>query len=102
METPASRAVPEEIEANERRDSVTLHGWKEIASELDRSVRTVQRWERTLGLPVSRLSTATRAAVFLFKEELQLWLLKVAGKDRERELKQVGLADGPILQSAVN
>jgi CheY-like chemotaxis protein len=102
METPASRAVPKEIDANDRQDHATLHGWKEIALELDRSVRTVQRWERTLGLPVRRLSRDPRAAVFLFKEELRLWLLKVAGKDREREFKQVGVADGPILQSSVN
>jgi hypothetical protein len=51
-----------------------LQSWKEIASELDRGVRTVQRWERTLGLPVHRLGKAPRCPVFAFKDELYFWL----------------------------
>ena len=51
-----------------------LQSWKEIASELDRSVRTVQRWERILKLPVHRLGKGTRCPVFAFKDELHLWL----------------------------
>ena len=34
--------------------SSVLNSWKEIASYLGRSVRTVQRWEREFGLPVHR------------------------------------------------
>ena len=41
-----------------------LHSWKEIAAELDRGVRTVQRWERTLQLPVRRLGDGPRSPVF--------------------------------------
>jgi hypothetical protein len=51
-----------------------LQSWKEIASELDRSVRTVQRWERVLKLPVRRLGKGPRCPVFAFKDELHLWL----------------------------
>ena len=51
-----------------------LQGWKKIASELDRSVRTVQRWERILKLPVHRLGKGPRCPVFAFKEELHIWL----------------------------
>lgn len=51
-----------------------LQGWKEIATELDRSVRTVQRWERMLNLPVHRLGKGPRCPVFAFKGELHLWL----------------------------
>jgi hypothetical protein len=51
-----------------------LHSWKEIAAELDRGVRTVQRWERTLQLPVRRLGNGPRSPVFAFKAELRLWL----------------------------
>jgi hypothetical protein len=29
-----------------------LNGWKEIAGFFGRGVRTVQRWEQQLGLPV--------------------------------------------------
>jgi hypothetical protein len=61
---PASRAV--------------LQSWKEIASELDRSVRTVQRWERILKLPVHRLGKGPRCPVFAFKDELHLWLQRTA------------------------
>jgi len=56
-----------------------LQSWKEIASELDRGVRTVQRWERTLGLPVHRLGKGARCPVFAFKDELHLWFRKNAG-----------------------
>jgi hypothetical protein len=52
----------------------TLQSWKEIASELNRGVRTVQRWERTLGLPVRRLGNGPRCPVFAFKDELTQWL----------------------------
>jgi len=31
-----------------------LSGWKEIACHLGRGVRTVQRYERELGLPIRR------------------------------------------------
>jgi hypothetical protein len=55
-----------------------VQGWKEIASDLDRGVRTVQRWERTLGLPVHRLGKGARRPVFAFKDELHLWFQKKA------------------------
>jgi hypothetical protein len=51
-----------------------LQSWKEIASELGRSVRTAQRWERVLKLPVRRLGKGPRCPVFAFKDELHLWL----------------------------
>jgi hypothetical protein len=55
-----------------------LQGWKEISTELGRSVRTVQRWERTLGLPIHRLGKGQGHPAFAFKDELQLWLLNKA------------------------
>lgn len=33
-----------------------LDSWKEIATYLDKAVRTVQRWEKQEGLPVHRQS----------------------------------------------
>jgi hypothetical protein len=53
--------------------STALQTWKEIASELNCGVRTAQRWERTLGLPVRRLGRR-RCRVFAFKDELRHWL----------------------------
>jgi len=56
-----------------------LQSWKEIASELNRGVRTVQRWEQTLRLPVHRLGKGPRGRVFAFKDELHSWFRKDAG-----------------------
>ncbi|RPJ68877.1 MAG: hypothetical protein EHM24_20240 [Acidobacteria bacterium] len=50
-----------------------LNGWKEIAAYLDRGVRTVQRWEKTLGLPVRRIGTGRGEVVFALPEELDAW-----------------------------
>ena len=56
--------------------AAALQGWKNIASYLDRGVRTVQRWERDLGLPVYRVGKGPRCPVFAFSEELHSWLRK--------------------------
>ncbi len=51
-----------------------LNSWKEVASYMGRGVRTVQRWERELGLPVRRPRAKSRSAVVAFKSELDQWL----------------------------
>ncbi len=51
-----------------------LDSWKEIASYLGRTVRTVQRWERHEGLPVHRLNHRKRGTVVAYREELDLWI----------------------------
>jgi TolB-like protein/Tfp pilus assembly protein PilF len=50
-----------------------LESWKEIASYLNRDVRTVQRWERTKGLPVRRLPGGDMARVYALRSELDAW-----------------------------
>jgi hypothetical protein len=50
-----------------------LDSWKEIAAYLKRGVRTVQRWERSSGLPVHRLELDRQGAVFAYKPELDAW-----------------------------
>lgn len=52
-----------------------LNTWKEIASYLDRGVRTVQRWERELQLPVHRVGKGTHAPVFAIASELNFWII---------------------------
>ena len=49
--------------------------WKEIASYLGKSVRTVQRWEH-LGLPIRRPNARIRSAVVTTSEELDGWLAR--------------------------
>jgi CheY-like chemotaxis protein len=51
-----------------------LSGWKEIAEYLGRGVRTAQRWETQYGLPAHRPKGASRSAVFVLVEELEIWL----------------------------
>jgi Tol biopolymer transport system component len=54
--------------ANDRLDS-----WKEIAAYLNRSVRTVTRWEREEGLPVHRHLHSKSGSVYAYKAELDDW-----------------------------
>ena len=51
-----------------------LNSWKEIAQYLGRAVRTVQRWEQELGLPVRRPRRKKRSAVIAVPAELDAWL----------------------------
>jgi len=55
--------------------SEILNSWKEVAQYLGRGVRTVQRWEHDLGLPVRRPRGKSRSAVIAFREELDSWLI---------------------------
>ncbi len=59
---------------------IRLNGWKEIASYLDRGVRTVQRWERDGGLPVRRIGTGGGEVVYALVEEIERWLDSAAAK----------------------
>ena len=51
-----------------------LSSWKEIAQFLGKGVRTVQRWEVTLGLPVRRPCARCRNIVMARREELEAWV----------------------------
>lgn len=51
-----------------------LAGWKDIATYLGKGVRTVQRYEREMGLPVRRPAAKSRAAVVATKVELDAWV----------------------------
>jgi Tol biopolymer transport system component len=64
MPADSNSAIP----ADDRLDS-----WKEIATYLRKGVRTVQRWERTDGLPVRRLGQDRAGSVFAYKTELDAW-----------------------------
>jgi hypothetical protein len=64
-----------------------LHGWKEIAAYLDKGVRTVQRWEKELGMPVRRMGTGRAEVVFAFPAEIDAW--------RQSAEKSADLAERP-------
>ncbi len=50
-----------------------LDSWKEIARYLNRSVRTVRRWERQEGLPVHRHMHRSLGSVFAVRPEVDAW-----------------------------
>ncbi|MBN2432322.1 MAG: hypothetical protein JXQ27_12670 [Acidobacteria bacterium] len=56
------------------REDGKLDSWKEIAVYFQRGVRTVQRWERDLGLPVHRISGSRSKSVYAYTRELDAWL----------------------------
>lgn len=60
-----------------------LNSWKEIAQYLSRGVRTVQRWEHELHLPVHRIGGGKRSPVFAEVGELKFWLNTSAAAQQE-------------------
>jgi hypothetical protein len=51
-----------------------LSGWKDIANYLGKGVRTVQRYERELGLPVRRPAGKATGSVVATRAELDAWI----------------------------
>ena len=51
-----------------------LSTWKEIAAHLGKGVRTVQRWERELGLPIHRPLPGKKHIVIAYPDELDRWI----------------------------
>jgi hypothetical protein len=51
----------------------TLESWKQIAAFLERSERTVRRWEAREGLPVHRRGHQKNDTVFAYKHEIDAW-----------------------------
>lgn len=84
-------AVPSASEdgdgSNEKNKQVAgmLSTWKDISAYLGRGVRTVQRWENNLGLPVHRIGTGNRPPVFAFEHEIEEWLRRTAGVEMDSE-----------------
>jgi hypothetical protein len=61
-----------------RRQKITqlelLSGWKDIASYLGKGVRTVQRYERELALPIRRPAGISTGSVIATKTEIDSWI----------------------------
>lgn len=53
-----------------------LVSWKEIAVHLGREIRTVQRWEKTEGLPIRRHQHLKKSTVYAYANELDEWFKK--------------------------
>src|SRR6187431_1613808 len=66
-----------------------LESWKEIAAYLNRSERTVRRWEEREGLPVHRLQHDKRGSVYAYARELDAW------RESRRPLVNAESSDAP-------
>jgi hypothetical protein len=58
-----------------------LSTWKEIAQYFGRGVRTVQRWEECLGMPVRRPHGRSRSAVMAIASELDQWMASCSTRE---------------------
>lgn len=67
-----------------------LNSWKEIATYLNRGVRTVQRWEK-IGLPVRRVHDGPRAPVVALVDDLDRWIraTRLAGIQNPQDAKRL-------------
>jgi hypothetical protein len=63
-----------------------LTSWKDIAEYLGKGTRTVQRWERELGLPVRRTRVGVKSAVLAVPEEIDAWVR--AQKSSENQARE--------------
>jgi dipeptidyl aminopeptidase/acylaminoacyl peptidase len=51
-----------------------LDGWGEIATYLDRSIRTAHRWNKEAGLPVHTIQRKGQRVVYALRGEIDAWL----------------------------
>jgi hypothetical protein len=63
-----------------------LNSWKEISRYMNRGIRTVQRWEHELGLPVRRPRGRGRSAVIAVRSELDQWLHTCPIEERKEQV----------------
>lgn len=68
-----------------------LNSWKEIACYLNRGVRTVQRWEAELGMPVRRPRGKSRSAVIAMRSEIDQWLKACPVHEREQAARDAAV-----------
>jgi TolB-like protein/Flp pilus assembly protein TadD len=109
QERPASDRPANDRLANDRLDS-----WKEIAAYLNKEVRTVQRWEKSLGLPVRRLAQGKQGTVFAYKLDLDAWWQESqtkleyeddrpdgrTGAESDRSGEPVPVVSGPVVSGS--
>jgi len=74
VDGPQPRPIPPDLYSDR------LDSWKEIAAYLKKDVRTVQRWEKNLGLPVRRLAQGKLGTVFAYRSEIDQWWKENASK----------------------
>jgi hypothetical protein len=74
MLAPKACVVSRELLREHSQRTEILSGWKDIAKYLGRGVRTVQRYERELNLPIRRPHGGVSGSVIAIKAELDAWV----------------------------
>jgi TolB-like protein/Flp pilus assembly protein TadD len=95
----ASEGLRPRPELPERRSADLLEGWKAIADHLGKTERTVQRWEKSKGLPVRRLrgdSAEELPRVYALKSELDAWWNRQTELEDETATDPVVPISGPV------
>jgi hypothetical protein len=81
-------------------ESTVLSSWKDIAKYLGKGVRTVQRWERQLGLPVRRpVGASQKSAVLLYRRDVDAWL--ATRFSARTQNKETGLVNTDLARSTL-
>lgn len=77
-----------------------ISSWKDIAKYLGLEVRTAQRWEKDLQLPVFRIKKYNKTFVFAYCDELDKWIEENA--TRELGIKRQFLKDKHLILGVVS
>ena len=93
---------------NEQRNAAAPHqflsGWKDIANYLDKGVRTVQRYEHDMGLPVRRPGGKPCGSVIATAAEIAAWVTASPsreGKELSRQATTSHSVDVDAIRSNV-
>jgi TolB-like protein/Flp pilus assembly protein TadD len=71
-----------------------LESWGEIAAYLRREIRTVQRWEKNLGVPIHRLQVGKISSVYAYPSELDKWY---QGREPQ-DVKEDDFTEEPVVE----
>ena len=85
-------------ELDQRRPPDLLEGWKAVADHLGKTERTVQRWEKSKGLPVRRLKAESQdeqPRVYALRSELDAWWNEQTGLDDDTKTEPTQVS-GPV------
>jgi hypothetical protein len=72
------------VSSSDQQLKAVLTSWKDIAEYLGKGVRTVQRWEDELGLPIHRTREGFKSAILAVPEEIDAWVQSLKSEDNQK------------------
>src|SRR5580704_3015628 len=87
--------------------TAVLTSWKDIAHYFGKGVRTVQRWEKELGLPIRRPDHTTKSTVLAVLDEINDWIRSQqfsqeradgVGTERAELLRQIEALEAEVFE----